>query len=224
MFYGMKAGQSQEVPLSYAQANEQLALLKKYDPNAKLVNTGQQGDQGTGMGKLNPDGSMDYSLYTIDYDTSKLPEAAAGTTALGDKLVNFDPTDPTFGNKSQFGGHQWLKDPTKVFNDPNYGWVTPSDNYGSEYTGTKNDLYNDYVGKAIEMTALAVMGGGVASAVGGGVGGTAASGAFKFGAGEAFSGGKSDPLSAILGMFGGGAGSMLSPQLAQLFAMLKGGG
>lgn len=205
--FNWSQGQS-GIPLTYDQAQAQLKILQQFDPNAKLVQGSGTTGVGSGMGKMNPDGTYDYSSYTVDYDPSKLPKAAAGTTALGNNLVNFDPTDKTFGSTSMFGGHQWLKDPSKVFNDPTYGWVTPASNYGTEYTGTSADRTGDMIGKGILAATLAVMGGGLGQALGGGFGGQLGSGAFKFGANELFSGGKTDPLSSIIGMFSGGGGGL----------------
>lgn len=207
--YGSARGENQEVPLTYSQAQNQLAMLKQYDPNASLVNTGQQGDAGTGMGKQNADGTWDDSLYTLNYDKSKLPQLSSGAAALQGQnpgvsgtLVNFNPNDPTFTNQTAFGGHQMLKDPSQVVNDPTYGWLTPSSNYSTNYTGTKNDMYNDMIGHAIAMTALGVMGGGLAAAAGGGMGGALASGALNQGWNMA-QGGSFNPMSLATSALGG---------------------
>lgn len=206
LFYGIAMGQNQTGTGSggsYAQMLQQLSMIQKYDPSAKLVDTGSQlaGSEGSGMGQLNPDGTMNYDAFTIDYDRSKLP--APGQSGLSGNLVNFDPTDKTFGSTSAYGGHEWLSDPSKVYNDPNYGWLTPSSNYHTEYTGTASDRTNDMIGKAILAASMGVMGGGVASALGGGAGGALGSGAFKFGIGELLSGGKMNPLQALMSMAGG---------------------
>lgn len=193
-------------------AENQLGILKKYDPNAKIVTTpGTSYSNETGQG-TRPD------TYSIDFDQSKLPKPNTG--GLGGNLTNFDPNSNTFGNTSKYGGHSWLKDPSKVTFDENYGWLTPADNYGTYYSGTKGDATSDMIGKGILAATLAVMGGGVAQGLGGGVGGQIGSGAFKFGVSEGLSGGKTNPLSGLLSMFGGQA---IPPQLAQLLQMLKGG-
>lgn len=227
LFYGMAMGQNASggVPLTYAQAQTQLQSILKYDPNAKLVDTGQQGSQGTGMGQMNPDGTMNYDMFTIDYDKSKLPAPAAN--GLKGDLVNFDPTDKTFGSTSQFGGHQWLSDPSQVFNDPNYGWLTPSSNYHSMYTGTSGDKTNDMIGGAIMSMATGIMGGGIGSALGGGLGGALGTGAFNVGMGELLSGGKMTPVQMLLAMASSAGsqvpgGGILS-SLYKLFQYSQGG-
>lgn len=87
---------------SDASAQAALAVIKKYDPNAK-ISTSLSGDNNT-------------QSYIIDYDHSKMPQIPKGAFPLA-------PTQ-----NGIVLAHDHMYNPSLVVNDPNFGALTPSYN------------------------------------------------------------------------------------------------
>lgn len=183
-------------------AQNQLAILKQFDPNASIVTTpGAEYSNETGQG-TRPD------TYSINFDQSKLPSLSAGAASLGPNAVNFDPNSNTFNSSSASGGHEWLKDPSKKYFDPTYGWLTSAGNLGSEYTGDGSfgDTFaNKYAGPIVMGLATGGMGAGIGAALGSTLAGSIAGSALNQGLNIA-QGGKFSPIGLLASAAGGAAG------------------
>lgn len=180
-----------------------LSSLQKYDPGASMVtNPGTEYSNETGTGTRDP-------TYSLNYDPSKLPQ-------LADPALQ--KAAETGKLREMYGGSQsgWkLANPDAKWSDPNYGDFTTSGNQYLPMTG--HDKFIDIMGKITEGIAVGGMGAGLGAALGGGLTGALGSGAFKVGTGELLSGGKEDPLQAILQMFSGGGGNGGLAALLKLF-------
>lgn len=141
-----------------------------------------------------PDESGNTSGTAFSVDYSKLPKTVAGTTVQG--WVPW--ADPSTADMSK------IIDPSKLVNDPNYGWITPGNNLKPA-----TDFLTQ-VGNAIP-AAIGAIGGAVTlnpamlgADFAGGLG-AFGSGAFNL-AGNVVEGNKIDPISAAISLGGSAAG------------------
>jgi hypothetical protein len=132
--YGLQGNQ--------AIAQNQLQSALKFDPNAYIETVpGTTYSNETGQGQ-NPD------QYVVHFDPSKAPQgqiatnpqalaaehAALSSAKYQNELQPFDTSDPSWSNKSQYGAHTWLADPSAVFGDPT-GNYTAAGNIKHMYSG-----------------------------------------------------------------------------------------
>ena len=156
-----RSGQNVLTPemYEYFGGDAMLEQLRKYDPNATFTDTATYGGEGG-------DGPMGKRL---DFEISKLPS-----------VHGIAPYQLSLSN-----AHERVKDPSKVYDDPNYGSVTDARNF-----------YKDPDAKwtkfaPLVVSLLAPMAGGALAAAGIGAGGTAGitGAAAGLGAGNIASGG-----------------------------------
>ncbi len=136
--------------------------LRKYDPDARLVETRiTEGGEAGGGGENDPTGKVGYRL---EFDWSKLPASKAG------KDWSINPSDL----------HEHVKDQGAVYDDPVYGKVTNSSNFYKDADPLWTKLAPLAVGTLAPMAGAALAGAGIggaagltAAATGSGLGGAA---------------------------------------------------
>lgn len=189
---------------AYFGGDKILEELHKYDPNASFTDTEISGGEGggSGMGKR------------LDVDLNKLPKSQRGSVAA----FNLNPSNL----------HENLKHPgSAAYLDPIYGSVRNSNEFAPD-TKTALETWGPIVVAALAtagaaLPAMTAYAGGTA-AVTGGAAGLEAGNIALGGAGNLFtsalqkapqlansisqSGGKVNPLGALMTMFGGQAGSI----------------
>lgn len=192
--------------------DEQLAVIKKYDPNATIETRG--GGDGDGS-----------AFQQIQYDQSKLPKMKEGYTENFFLDKNGNDTSSHVGFTPRTGA----TNKNKIY-DPNYGWIVPTSDVGSIDEKANNAQQNkegglfSTIGNALVpsdkpwMVIPEVIGAGLASS---GLSGFEKAAA-NFGLNAATTGGKSltDPM-AYLGAGVGALGNMLPPELMQTLGYVK---
>ena len=175
--------------LTQEQANNLLATIKQYDPNAKVTMTpGESYSNESGTG-TRPD------TYSVDYDSSKLPALSQQAQQMyqqyGGNIGNAS-LGPD-GKLSVDKGYT-LHDPTAYITDPNYGVISPQANFTQNLNG--QDKIAQIMKTLVLSGVTGGMGAGLGAALGGGLGGSLAGGALKSGIGM-LSGGSFNPLSLV---------------------------
>lgn len=157
-------------------AQQMLDLMRKYDPNASIMGTGQ----------FDPNSGEQLSQF--NFDASKLPAMDPNHTAAQGWASALNPQQAMGahqeGNIAQNAPLYKSYNQGDWFNDPNYGWLTKQSNV-APYMGDKN-FGTDVIGPMIASAAMGVMGGGLGGALfgnGGGLGSILGRAAAKTGMG-----------------------------------------
>lgn len=165
-----RSGQNVLTPemYEYFGGDAMLEQLRKYDPNATFTDTATYGGEGG-------DGPMGKRL---DFDITKLPS-----------VQGIAPYDLILSN-----AHERIKDPSKVYDDPNYGSVTKVGNFYKDPDAKWTKFAPLFV------SLLAPMAGGALAAAGIGAGATAGvtGAAAGLGAGNIAMGGKETLLTQLM--------------------------
>jgi hypothetical protein len=149
-------------PAGSVESGNQGGMTYKFAPeygNISQYITPQQGAKNVG------EGSQDYAdSYNIDY--SKLPkpkyfnDISQLMSIAGDK--NTDP-------RKQESTKKWFKDPSKIYWDDNYGWITHSTNFNEKGETGVTGFINNTVMPLTQAAAMSLFGGvtGLAGSLGG---------------------------------------------------------
>lgn len=198
-----------------ARAQQMLASLRQYDPNAAFVQS--SGSDGQALG------------YTLNFDPRKLP-GANGSGQLGQGAAGVGTGNTFMPRFSTVQQHMNLANPNAVMNSPVYGNITDNGNIVQ-----KNDIWSTLGPALVGLFAMgigplagAMSGGAITAANGVGAGANAfgrAIGNTITGTGRTFaSGGRFDPLS-LLPVAGAGLGipSWVTTGASTLGRLARGG-
>jgi hypothetical protein len=137
--YGISPTSGAETGSSYAEAQQQLARIRRFDPNATL-GANQYGGGGEG-------GGGGFESYTLNFDQSKVPQ----------------PKIPGLRNFGGYGADR-LRNPNAAIDDPNYGPMTSNANV-VDYANAPG--LADIIGPIVVAAATGIGAGGLSGLLGG---------------------------------------------------------
>ena len=179
-------------------------------------------NSGGASGGQNSDSNQHFDINYSNAPSVKVPwKGGQSVTAAGLMPVDLGPDGKPATSV--------LLDPKKVYNDPNYGWVTTTDNYNQAHDklGTAFATYLPMLAAgALGGMTFAGMGAGLAGGAGGlssGAADTVATGLFKT-AGNAVLGNNGGILGSLLNVAGGATGLPGGSMIGNLLNIARGSG